>query len=297
MMAPALVKYMPWVFVFLWSTGFVGAKYGLPYAEPFTLLLVRMSLTVVVFVMLILIFNSKRLTSIQALHQMIVGAFIHVGYLGSVFAAIKLGMPAGIAAIIIGLQPIITALLALVWLKEQLISRQWIGLIAGFIGVIIVLVGGQNSGDFDITIAALSFSIISVISISVGTLYQKKFGQGVDLISGSFYQYLMTAFLLAIIAFTFETGEIQWTSQFVLAITWMVFALSVAAVLLLMYLIKLGAAAKVASYFYMVPVFAVVEAWILFGEKLSIISILGMLLTVVGVYLVTKRIKILKPVS
>ena len=115
-MTPRFVAIIPWVFVFLWSTGFVGAKYSLPFAEPYTLLLIRMSLTVIVFIVLIVIFNAKRLTPIQAFHQMVVGACIHVGYLGSVFAAIKLGMPAGVVAIIVGLQPIITALLAMVWL-------------------------------------------------------------------------------------------------------------------------------------------------------------------------------------
>ncbi len=266
----------------------MGAKYSLPFAEPFTLLLIRMSLTVAVFLLLIIIFNARRLTPIQALHQMIVGAFIHVGYLGCIFAAIKLNMPAGVAAIIVGLQPIITAILAMVWLKEYLSTRQWIGLISGFAGVVTVLAGGQMLGDFDIDGNALKFCFISVLCISIGTLYQKRFGQGVDLITGSFYQYVMTAILLAIISWTFESGEVEWTLQFVLSITWLVFGLSVTAVLLLMYLIKMGAAVEVASYFYLVPVFAVIETWILFDEQLSFISIAGMLLAVLGIYLVIK---------
>ncbi len=283
-----LVNLAPWIFVFLWSTGFVGAKYSLPYAEPFTLLLIRMSITVVVFIGLIFVFKSKKLTPIQAFHQMIVGAFVHVGYLGCVFAAIKLNMPAGVSAIIVGLQPIITAVFALFWFKENLVVRQWLGLVAGFVGVAIVLISGQQLGDFEITTAALIFAIVSVFSISIGTLYQKRFGQGVDLITGSFYQYLMTAILLAIIAFTFETREVQWTMQFILALLWLVFGLSVTAVLLLMYLIRIGEAVKVASYFYLVPVFAAVQTWILFDETLSMIAVFGMLLTVFGIYLVIK---------
>lgn len=268
----------------------MGAKYGLPFAEPFTLLLIRMLLTVAVFSLLIIIFDAKRLTRIEAAHQMIVGAFIHVGYLGSVFAAIKLEMPAGVAAIIIGLQPIVTAILALFWFKESLMKRQWTGLVAGFVGVLIVLIGGERLGDFEINSSALIFCVISVLCISIGTLYQKKYGQGVDMITGSFFQYLMTALLLAVIAFVFESREVEWTIQFILALSWMVFGLSVTAVLLLMYLIKMGAAVKVASYFYMVPVFAVLETWLLFDEKLSYISIAGMLLTVLGIYLVTRSI-------
>ena len=281
-----LVRLAPWIFVFLWSTGFVGAKFSLPYAEPFTLLLIRMLITVVVFLGLIVIFKSKKLTPIQALHQMMVGIFVHVGYLGSVFAAIKLGMPAGVSAIIVGLQPIITAVLAMIWFGKKLKVKQWIGLVAGFVGVVIVLLRGQSLGDFDVTQVALIFCFVSVFSISIGTLYQKRFGQGVDLITGSFYQYLMTCFILAVLAYGFETREVNWTIQFILAIAWLVFGLSVTAVLLLMYLIRMGEASKVASYFYLVPVFAVIQTWILFDEALSLTSIMGMMLTVFGIYLV-----------
>ena len=266
----------------------MGAKYSLPYAEPFTLLLIRMSLTLVVFLGLIMIFKSKKLTLEQAMHQMVVGAFVHAGYLGSVFAAIKLEMPAGVSAIIVGLQPILTALLALIWFNESLSKRQWLGLICGFLGVVVVLLSGQKLGDFQIKKLALIFCMFSVFCISMGTLYQKRFSQNVDLITGSFYQYLMTVILLAIIAFTFETREVQWTMQFILAIVWLVLGLSVTAVLLLMYLIRMGEATKVASYFYLVPVFTVVETWFLFGERLSAISLIGMCLTVFGIYLVVK---------
>ena len=291
MSSSLLVKLAPWIFVFLWSTGFIGAKYTLPYAEPFTLLWVRMSITVFVFLAIIWILNSKRLTVAKALHQMVVGALFHVGYLGGIFAAISLGMPAGVSAIIVGLQPILTAIIALFWLDERLLLSQWLGLICGFAGVGIVLFAGKQMGDFEVTKAALLFSFSSALSISVGTLYQKRFGKGVDIITGSFYQYLMAAILLGIIAFNFETGQIEWGFSFIMGLIWLIFVLSVTAVLLLMYLIRIGEAAKVASYFYLVPVSAATLAWLLFDEKLSLISVFGMILTVFGIYLVIKSSK------
>ncbi len=286
-----LVKLAPWIFVFLWSTGFVGAKYTLPYAEPFTLLWVRMSITVLLFLIIIWIFNSKRLTVVEALHQMIAGALFHVGYLGGVFAAISLGMPAGVCAIIVGLQPILTAIVALLWLNEKLAWSQWLGLVCGFVGVGTVLFAGKQLGDFEVNKAALVFSFASVLSISIGTLYQKRFGNGVDIITGSFFQYLMAAILLGIIAFSFETRQIEWSFEFILGLIWLIFVLSVAAVMLLMYLIRIGEAAKVASYFYLVPVSAATLTWLLFDEKLSLTSVFGMILTVFGIYLVIKSSK------
>jgi len=286
--SPRLIALIPWIFVFLWSTGFVGAKYALPYAEPFTLLAIRMSITVAVFAVLIPVFKSSRLTPLQALHQMVVGVFVHVGYLGSVFAAIKLGLPAGVIAIIVGLQPLVTAIFAHVWFDERLKASQWLGLFTGFTGVAIVLTSDQEAGDFTANHVALLYSFFAVFCISIGTLYQKRFGQGVDLITGSFYQYLITAIVLIMISFAFESRQVDWTLQFVLAIAWLVFGLSVVAILLLMYLIRIGESAKVASYFYMVPVFVVIETWLLFDERLSMLAILGMLVTVFGIYLVLK---------
>ena len=286
-----LVQLAPWIFVFLWSTGFVGAKYTLPYAEPFTLLWIRMSITALVFLVLIWIFNAKKLTVSLAFHQMVVGALFHVGYLGGVFAAISLGMPAGVSAIIVGLQPILTVVIALFWFDERLIWRQWLGLVCGFVGIAIVLYGGEKMGDFEVTKTTLMFSFVSVVSISVGTLYQKRFGKGVDIITGSFFQYLMAAILLGIIAFSFETRQVDWGWPFIFGLVWLIFVLSIAAVLLLMYLIRVGEAAKVASYFYLVPVSAATLTWFLFDEKLSLTSIFGMILTVLGIYLVIKASK------
>ena len=287
---PALTRIAPLLFVLLWSTGFIGAKYALPYIEPFYLLLIRMLLTLAVFAVLCVIFKARWPSFQQAKHQMVVGLLVHACYLGGVFAAIKWQMPAGITAIIVGLQPLLTALLGWQWLGEKLRFVQWFGLVLGLIGVLLILVNGQHTGSFELRFEAIVAVLLALASISIGTLYQKRFGQGVDLLTGSVYQYLATAIAMAILAFVFEERTcIEWHIQLVLALGWLIFGLSVSAMLLLMLMIREGEAAKVASYFYLVPPVTAVEAWLLFGEGLSMIQVAAIGITVLGVYLVLKR--------
>lgn len=285
----SLARLVPLLFVLLWSTGFIGAKYALPYIEPFYLLFIRMLLTLVVFLGLAIVFRAKWPTLRQGGHQVVVGLLIHACYLGGVFAAIKWQMPAGITAIVVGLQPLLTALIGWQWLGERLRSLQWIGLFLGLVGVILILLNGQNTGSFELQPQAAVAVLLALVGISVGTLYQKRFGGGVDLLSGSIYQYLATAVAMAILAFVFEERTIQWQSQLLLALGWLVFGLSVSAILLLMFMIREGESARVASYFYLVPPVTVVEAWVLFGEQLSLIQGVAIVVTVLGVYLVLRR--------
>ncbi|MEH6358153.1 MAG: DMT family transporter [Pseudomonadales bacterium] len=284
-----LIRFVPFVFVLLWSSGYIGAKYALPFIEPFTLLLVRMLMTLVVFAGLCAIFKPQWPSFQQAQQQMIAGLLVHACYLGGVFAAIKWQMPAGITAIIIGLQPLLTALLGWQWLGERLRSVQWLGLVLGLVGVLMILADGQHTSSFELRIEAIVALILALVAISIGTLYQKRFGRGVDLLAGSFYQYLSTAIAMAILAFVFEERVIEWSVQLMLALGWLVFGLSVSAVLLLMLIIREGEPAKVASYFYLVPPVTAVQAWLLFGESLSLIQIGAFAITVLGVYLVLKR--------
>jgi len=285
----ALIRLIPLLFVFLWSTGFIGAKYALPFIEPFYLLFIRFSITVGVFFVLCLVFKAKwpslRLTG----HQMVVGLLIHGAYLGGVFAAIKMGMPAGIAAIIVGVQPVLTALLSWQFTGEQLRSMQWVGLGLGLVGIVIVILTTRGGVDTAFNASALPITCLSLIGISVGTLYQKRFGVGVDLLAGSFWQYVSTAILMAVLAWRFETRVVVWDTQLVLALGWLIFGLSVTAILLLMHMIREGESAKVASYFYLVPVVVSVEAWFLFDESLPLLAIAAIALTVLGVYLVVKK--------
>jgi len=284
-----LIRFVPLLFVLLWSTGFIGAKYALPYIEPFYLLFIRMLMTLAVFALLCIIFKAKWPSFEQGKHQMVTGLLVHACYLGGVFAAIKWQMPAGITAIIVGLQPLLTALLSWQWLGERLRAVQWLGLVLGLIGVVLILLNGQHTGNFELRFEAILAVLLALASISIGTLYQKRFGQGVDLLSASVYQYFATAIAMGVLAFVFEERVIEWSPQLIFALGWLVFGLSVSAILLLMLMIREGESAKVASYFYLVPPVTAVEAWLLFGENLSLIQISAIIITVLGVYLVLRQ--------
>lgn len=288
-MRNTLTRSIPFLFVFLWSTGFIAAKYALPYIEPFYLLFIRMMLTIMVFLILVLLFKAPSLSIGQAGHQMVTGALVHGAYLGGVFAAIKWGLPAGITAIVVGVQPVLTALLGRLFLGAVLRPRQWMGLGLGFVGVTCVLLSTGRQAHVDLNWPAILAAISALSGISIGTLYQKRFGQAVNLLTGSFWQYVSVALLMGLLAWNLESRTVIWDRQLILALGWLVMALSVTAILLLMYMIREGETAKVASYFYLVPPVASVEAWLLFGETLTMVSIAAILVTVLGVYLVIKQ--------
>lgn len=286
---PRAVALIPFLFVLLWSTGFIGAKYALPYIEPFTLLFYRMLLNLVAFLLLIWWWNAKRLTPIQIGHQMVVGLFIHAGYLGGVFAAIKLQMPAGLVALLVGLQPLLTAFILWVSGSERLRFLQWLGLCLGIVGIALVLYGNGKLDTQVIGGWALLAAFVSLFAISFGTLYQKKFGGGVDLLSASFFQYLSTAIVMGLVAWQFETGIVDWQWPLVLSLAWLVLGLSVSAILLLLFMIREGESSRVAAYFYLVPPVTALEAWLLFDERFSFVALFGVAVTVAGVYLVLQK--------
>lgn len=281
-------QWVPVLFVLLWSTGFIGAKYALPYIEPFYLLFIRMLLTLAVFTLLALIYRSRWPTLRQGGHQAVTGFLVHACYLGGVFAAIKWQMPAGIAAIVVGLQPLLTSLIGWQWLGERLRTVQWTGLVMGLVGVVVILLNGHNSEIAVFRPEAVISIIIALFAISFGTLYQKRFGGKVDLLTGSIWQYLSTAVAMALLAFLFEERQVEWNMTLLLSLGWLVFGLSVSAILLLMFMIREGEAARVASYFYLVPPVTSLEAWVLFGEGLSLIQVVAIGVTVAGVYLVLR---------
>lgn len=287
----SLTNAVPFIFVFLWSTGFIGAKYALPFMEPFYLLLIRMLLTIGVFTLLCLIFRVQWPTPKQAGHQMVTGLMVHGAYLGGVFAAIKLGMPAGITAIIVGIQPLLTALLSWQFMNSKLRSGQWLGLALGLAGVIIIILSTRSATSSGLSWPAVTATLIALAGISIGTLYQKRFGGSTDLLAGSLWQYISTAILMAVLALSFEERTIIWDIQLILALAWLVLGLSVGAILLLMLMIREGESAKVASYFYMVPAVVSVEAWLLFDESLPPIALAAIALTIYGVYLVVRKAK------
>mgnify|MGYP001116319470 CR=1 FL=1 len=285
------INSIPIIFVFLWSTGFIAAKYALPFIEPFYFLFMRMVLSIAVFILLCLFFRAERLSLRQIGHQMVTGLLVHGAYLGGVFAAIKWGMPAGITAIVVGFQPVLTACLGWRFLGERLRPIQWLGLGLGLAGVITVLLSTGQQAGVVLTWPGILAAIAALVGISLGTLYQKRFGSGTNLLAGSVWQYVSVAVLMALMTWTFETQQVVWDIHLILALGWLVLGISVTAILLLMYMIREGEVAKVASYFYLVPPVTVIQTWFLFGENLSLMAILGCVLAVMGVYLVARTAK------
>ncbi len=280
---------IPFVFVFLWSTGFIGAKYALGYIEPFTLLLIRMLLTLTIL-LIWAIFRVKQWPSMnQARHQIGVGMLIHGAYLGGVFAAIKLGLPAGITSIIVGVQPVLTAFLSVFWFHQKISGRQSLGFACGFLGVVGTIGLTQGFSDFTFSPTAVGCALIALLGITLGSLYQKKYGANVDLLAGTVWQYFGCIIIMTILSFSFESQTIDWSFTLIASLAWLIFALSITAILLLMFLIREGDASKVASYFYLVPIAASIEAWWLFDETLSWLAIVAMGVTVFGVFLVISK--------
>ncbi|EIJ43937.1 putative membrane protein [Beggiatoa alba B18LD] len=278
---------MPIVFVLLWSTGFIGAKYGLPYAEPFTFLFYRLAIVSLVLWGVLFISKSPLPTQFNAVgHVAISGLLVHAGYLGGVFAAIKVGLPSGLTALIVGLQPLLTAVTAALILREIITRLQWIGLFLGLLGVIFVLSERFEGTVIPLEVSSIFWAILALISISVGTVYHKRFCTDIPLISSTLIQYLTATLVLGSVAFFTETMIVVWSVPFMLALAWLVVGLSLGAISLLMLLIKQGAAARVASLFYLVPPVTAIEAYFLFDERLGAIALLGMGLTVIGVALV-----------
>lgn len=272
------------LFVVLWSTGFIGARLGLPHAEPLTFLTLRYALAAGLLVLVSLAMRApwpRRLTEVA--HFATAGLLVHGVYLGGVFLGISLGVEAGVSALIVGVQPLLTAALAGVLLGERLAPRQWLGLALGLCGVTLVLAGkvGYAPGTLLGSIACVA----ALIGITIGTLYQKRFCAGMDLRTGSVVQLTAAGLATAPLAFWFEDMHVQWDVEFVFALLWLVLVLSLGAVSLLYVLIRRGAASQVASLFFLVPPCTALIAWPLFGETLASWALGGMALTALGVAL------------
>jgi drug/metabolite transporter (DMT)-like permease len=276
----------PVLFVLLWSSGFIGARYGLPYIEPMTFLTVRMMLVVLIFAAIALIARARWPSGIEIGHSLVAGALVHGIYLGGVFLAISKGVPTGISALIPGMQPILIATIANRWMGETVTRLQWLGLVLGLIGVVLVL-HDRNILAASSTIGWIA-SFTSLIGISLGTLYQKRFCGAIDWRTGNLVQYLGAMVLFGLAAFAFETREIHWTDELVFALIWLVLVLSIAAIGLMYWLIRRWAATGFASLFYLVPAVTALWAFVLFAERLDALSIAGMVLCAVGVVLVKR---------
>lgn len=279
-------RFYPFLFVFLWSTGFIGAKYGLPYAEPLSFLLTRYGFVIALMTAIALATRAPwPKKPKQWLHIGVSGVLVHAIYLGGVFVAIKHGLPAGITALVVGMQPLLTAFGAGWLLGEKVSGRQWGGLALGFVGVGLVVSGKLGDGALG---PMLVPALIALLGITVGTLYQKRFCAKFDLRTGSVIQFVPTAVLTAIAVALYEDYKIEWTGQFAFALGWLVLVLSIGAISLLNLLIRSGSAVNVASLFYLTPLSTALIAWVIFGEKLTLTAAFGMLLAVSGVYLVAR---------
>lgn len=284
-----LIRAMPAVFVLIWSTGFIVARYGMPHAPPFKFLVMRYALSIACFMLWIVLArvewpNGRR----QWLHLAVTGMFMHAGYLGGVWAAVKLGMGSGLSALIVGLQPVLTAL----WLAatgSKILRRQWLGLVLGFIGLVMVVSRKFGTGG-EANWLNMSLIVGALFSITIGTLYQKRFVTSCDVRTANTVQ-LGAALLVTLPLAALESEAIRWHAELLGAIAWSALALTLGGSSLLYLLIQKGAAASVTSLMYLVPPVTALMAWILFAEPITLTTVVGTLLTALGVALVVRQPK------
>jgi drug/metabolite transporter (DMT)-like permease len=277
------LRLIPAVFVVLWSTGFIGARLGMPHAEPMTFLAIRFALTAAILLVAAVAMQVPWPRRASAWgHLALAGLLMHGVYLGGVFVAIRLGLEAGLSALIVSLQPLLVAAAAPFLLAEPVGLRRWLGLALGLIGVSLVL-GGKLGGGGAMAIMAC---VAALGGITAGTLYQKRFCGAHDLRSGNMIQFAAAAAACGLAALAFETRRIDWAPELVFALFWLIIVLSLGAVPLLYVLLRRGAASQVASLFFLVPPTTALIAWPLFGERLGPVELVGMGLAVAGVALV-----------
>ena len=285
----AWLRAMPWVFVLIWSTGFIVARYGMPYAPPMKFLAVRYALSIACFLPWILLAGVKWPTSrAQWVHLAVTGVFMHAGYLGGVWVAVKAGMGSGLSSLIVGLQPVLTA----IWLSgtgSRVSKRQWLGLVLGFTGLVLVVsrkFGAGGPGD-QATWFNLSLAVMALFSITIGTLYQKRFVAACDVRTANAVQ-LLAALLVTLPLTLLETEVMQWNGQLMGAMAWSVLGLTLGGSSLLYMLIQRGAATSVTSLMYLVPPCTALIAWVLFAEPITAVTLAGTAITAFGVSLVVR---------
>jgi drug/metabolite transporter (DMT)-like permease len=277
---------VPAIFVVLWSTGFIATKYVVNNAEPLSYLAIRMGLVVVLMAIIAVIARPKWPDLTGVAHSAIAGILVHGFYLGGTAIAIAHSIPAGLSALIPGLQPILTSTLANRWLGERVTPVQWGGLLLGLAGVVLILHDRPMSGEAGWGWFA---SGVSLVSITLGTLYQRRCCNRIDWRAGNLIQYIAVTIFFSIGAALFETGTVHWTGEFILALAWLVVVLSIGSIGLLYWLIRRSAATSVASLFYLVPAVTAAMAYLLFGERLDAVAVAGMIACGAAVVLVNRN--------
>lgn len=285
---PWIHRLAPWiapVFVFIWSTGFIIAIYGMPHAEPMTFLVLRFSGVLFFMLPIVWIFRAPWPNTRQVLHIAISGMFLQAGYVGGVWVAVKLGMSAGLIALIVGLQPILTAWLA-AFIAERVTRLQWLGLLLGLLGVGLVV--WAKLSLIGLSLSALLFAGLALLSITAGTLYQKKYCSQFDIRTGSVIQFAASLLVCLPLMLAFETMEVEWVPELIGSLLWGILAISIGAISLLFILIRNGEATRVTSLMYLTPPTTALMAWILFDEPMTWVIGLGIALTSSAVVLVNK---------
>lgn len=279
---------VPALFVVLWSTGFIGARLGLPHAEPLTFLTLRYLAVLALMLPLALVLRAPWPASItEVRHIAIAGLLMQGSYLGGVFCAVHAGMSAGVVALIVGMQPLLTAAAAGRLLGERVTPLQWGGLALGLTGVALVV--WQKMSLHGLSTGSLLLALGALAGITLGTLYQKRFCPSFDLRTGSVIQFAAALTVTLPLAFSIETMQVQWTGEFLFALGWLVLVLSVGATTMLFRLIQRGAATRVTSLFYLTPAVTAVMAWLMFAETLGVTAVLGMAIAVAGVALANRE--------
>ena len=286
----ALLAAAPVLFVLMWATGFVVARLSAPHADPLTFLSIRFPIAGLCFVAIAVALRAPWPGSRQAFHATVAGAFLHGGYLGPVYWAVAHGMPAGVSALIVGLQPLMTAILAAWMVKEKIALRHWVGLAVGILGVALVVSPKLQSGfSGGITPITTAVNIFGALSISFGTVYQKRFATSLNLASGGAWQYVGATLAVAIPALLMEELHFDGSFDAWFALGWSVVVLSLGAITLLMLLIRLGDVGRVASLIFLVPSVSALMAYVLFGETLTPVQVLGMAVCAGAVIIVTRK--------
>ena len=288
-------RYSSLIFVLLWSTGFIGAKYILPYAEPFVFLTIRYFFATLILVLIAKALKEPLRISRTAIKQsIIVAVFLHVIYIGGVFYAISIDISAGITAVIVSLQPILVSLLAIPLLGEKLSYRQVFGLALGFIGVLFLLSPKLFEGDLSMGFSTLGIicCVLALLGTTAGYLLQKKGGADIPFLAGTAVQFATSTIIFALAAVIFEPLTVDITLEFVLALSWIVVALSIGSIFLLYFLLRRDSASSVSSLYYLVPPLTALQAYYFFEEKINSIGLIGMALAALGTLIVTRNSKI-----
>ena len=292
-----LEKYAPALFVLLWSTGFIVARYGTHDAGPFTFLAIRLLLAAVALWVIAIITKAPKLERIHIAPTVAVGICMHALYLGGVFFAVSQGLPSGVSALIAGLHPVLTSFVGNWILKEKLRPLQWCGIGLGVLGVVAVLIDRRNAHSTGITALAITAMIISVIGMASGTVLQRARGRAMPLLRGTSLQYVAASAVMFVLAITNEHWRFHSTARVWFSLAWAVIVLSIAAVLIMMVLLSKHAAARVSSLFFLTPALSTIEGAVLFRERLGALAVLGLIIALCGVWLTMRAPQSVTPLA